>query len=296
MMSMSTEITIPKYSLKQASLQGSAMFDIMELAGVVEQQPEIFLTPHRKDYYMLVLVKHGSSRHWVDMVPVTTKPNRFYFTIPQQVHVKEEPKPMGRTMLCFSEEFLSIDENQSLRNLPVLLNLQNAHEIELNPGQVDFIDDLLNKMLEEYQLKQGWGNSMLLGYLRVLLIYLSRMYIEQFGNEMPAERLLLKKFRSLVNEGFTRVHDVSRYAEQINVSAGYLGEIVKQQSGKTAIEIIHERILLEAQRQLFHTENSIKEIAYALGFEDASYFNRFFKRLVQQTPLSYRNNTRKMYH
>ena len=75
-----------------------------------------------------------------------------------------------------------------------------------------------------------------------------------------------------------------------------LGEVIKQQSGKTAIELIHERLMLEAKRMLFHTESSIKEIAFELGFEDASYFNRFFKRLGEQTPLAYRNSTRKMYH
>jgi AraC family transcriptional activator of pobA len=71
---------------------------------------------------------------------------------------------------------------------------------------------------------------------------------------------------------------------------------VKEQSGKSAIMHIHERIVLEAKRLVFHTNSSVKEIAFELGFEDASYFNRFFKRLTGITPVEYKNAIRKMYH
>ena len=75
-----------------------------------------------------------------------------------------------------------------------------------------------------------------------------------------------------------------------------LSEVVKEQSGKPAISHIHERLILEAKRLLFHTDGSVKEIAYDLGFEDDSYFNRFFKRITQQTPSEYRKHIRGMYH
>jgi len=69
---------------------------------------------------------------------------------------------------------------------------------------------------------------------------------------------------------------------------------VKTQSGKPAIKHIHERQLLEAKRLLFHANNSLKEIAFDLGFSDASYFNRFFKRETGVTPAEYRADIRKM--
>ncbi len=68
------------------------------------------------------------------------------------------------------------------------------------------------------------------------------------------------------------------------------------QSGRPAIKHIHERLVLEARRLLFHTDNSLKEIGFDLGFSDASYFNRFFKRETGVTPAGYRSNIRKMYH
>ena len=82
----------------------------------------------------------------------------------------------------------------------------------------------------------------------------------------------------------------------LNISAGHLSELVKAQSGKPAIKHIHDRLVLEARRLLFHTSKSSKEIAYDLGFSDASYFNRFFKRETAITPNDYRNQIREMYH
>jgi AraC family transcriptional activator of pobA len=295
-MNQLTETDLPKYSLKQVSKNNISLFEIQELNDEYRQPPAIFLTPHRKDYYMMVLVRTGGSRHWVDMAPYTLKPDTFYFSVPHQVHVKEKSVFMNGILLCFTDEFLAIEENQLLKQLPVIQNPQNGHELNLAAENVAFIDDILRKMLAEYGQKQDWRNGMLLAYLRVLLIYLSRLYTEQFSEDVPEGKMLLKKFHALIDEQYKELHDVAGYADQLFISAGHLGEVIKQQSGKTAIEHIHERLILEARRLLFHTEYSIKEIAWQLGFEDASYFNRFFKRLNSETPLHYRRQSRDMYH
>ncbi|MCO5946896.1 helix-turn-helix domain-containing protein [Mucilaginibacter flavidus] len=296
-MSQLTETAIPSYSLKDTSLVGNSLFEIIDMNGQYPQQFELFLSPHRKDFYFLALVRQGSSRHWIDMVPYTLKPDSFYFTVPHQIHLKERSKSSVGKILCFTDEFLAMEENASLKQLPIIKNQLSGHELNLTAENIAFIEDVMNKMQAEYAEKKNWLNGMLLGYLRVLLIYLSRLYNEQFKSEEPsADRMLLKNFRQLIDEQYTELHDVAAYADQLNISAGHLGEVIKQQSGKTAIELIHERVVLEAQRLLFHTDLSIKEIAWQLGFEDASYFNRFFKRLIAETPMHYRKQNREMYH
>ncbi|MCS3794724.1 helix-turn-helix domain-containing protein [Niastella sp. OAS944] len=254
------------------------------------------LVPHRKDYYMFVLVRNGSSRHWIDTTPYTLKKNTLYISSPWQVQVKEQSEPLEGILLSFTEEFLNIDDDNTLRQLPVIQNRFNAHELSLQPQDFSFIEDLLQKMWIEYQKVSEWRNPMLLSYLRVLSIYSSRLYIEQILKSAGTnERKLLNDFKKLINEQFSTLHQVAEYAPLLNKTAGYLNEVVKQQSGKTAIEHIHERILLEAKRKLLHTEFSIKEIAYDLGFEDVAYFTRFFKRLAQQTPAAFRKVIREMY-
>ncbi len=296
-MALLTETALPKVPLRmrQTSSNGNAMFEIADMCGGMIQHPDVFLSPHRKDFYFMALVKEGSSRHWIDMVPYTLKPNTFYFTSPHQVHIKENMKTSVGKILGFTEEFLAIEENWSLKSLPIIQNPHNGHELLLTDENFAFLDDLLTKMAVEFEQQHDWKNNMLLGYLKVLLIYLSRLYNEQFKSDDPfADRMLLKRFRTLIDGQYTEVHDVAAYAEQLFISAGYLSEAVKQQSGKSAIEHIHERLVLEAKRLLFHTDLSIKEIAWKLGFEDASYFNRFFKRLADETPMNYRKQNHNM--
>lgn len=292
------ENTIATYSLQRSSSQGNHLIEMTTCNGQEFQKRKVdFLVPHRKDYYMFVLVRNGNSRHWIDTTPYTLKNNTLYISSPWQVQVKEQTNPLEGIIVSFTEEFLNMDESKTLQQLPVIKNPFNAHEIALQSSDFTFIEDILQKMRVEYQANNEWRYTMLLSYIRVLSIYISRLYTEQFSQSAGTkERMLLQRFKQLINERFVELHQVADYAELLNITAGYLNEVVKQQSGKTAIEHIHERIVLEAKRQLLHTEFSAKEIAYNLGFEDAAYFNRFFKRLTEQPPAAFRQATREMYN
>ena len=291
------ETTIPKYAFEPDSATGNKFFRINKNDSVLYYRRSDFLVPHRKDYYFFAFIKKGSSRHWIDMTPYTLKDNTFYFTVPYQVHLKEETAALTGATLSFTRDFLATDENDFLKNLPIIQNPYNGHELKLNEQDLAFVEDILEKIYAEYHAKHEWQHTMLLSYTKVLLIYLSRLYMEQFSevNQLP-ERLLLKKYLSHIEASYTRLHEVAAYAQLMNISAGHLSEVVKEQSGKPAIVHIHERLILEAKRLLYHTDQSIKEIAFNLGFEEASYFNKFFKRLTQQTPLQYRSAIREIYH
>lgn len=289
---------IPRYSLKESSRTGKEIFEIVTCTGEpVEKRKVNFLVPHRKDYYSFIYVRNGSSTHWVDMTPYTLRPNTFYFSLPQQVQVKEKSLPLEGLILSFTDEFLNLDESRYLFSLPVITNPANGHELMLSEADGAFIADIMGKMQAEYNLDQSWQNQMLLSYLRILLTYLSRLYTEQFLKQSQKEaRKLVQRFKDHVNKRYMELHLVADYAALMHLSPGYLNEVIKEQTGKTAINHIHDRILLEAKRKLFHSELSVKEIAWQLGFEDAAYFNRFFKRLCDQTPIVFRQVNREMYH
>ena len=137
---------------------------------------------------------------------------------------------------------------------------------------------------------------MLAAYLEVVLIYLSRLYVQQFpADKQVTDKLLLQQYRAKIEECFRERHDVGAYATLLHLTAGHLGAVVKAQSGKPAIAYIQERLVLEAHRLLFHTDLAVKEIAFDLGFADASYFTRFFKHQTGATPADYRASSRKMY-
>ena len=272
---------------------GKETFTIARSEGGTVIEPDMLL-PHRKAYYLLVFVRQNQGRHWADLMPYEHRPNTVYFSEPGQLLVKEEPTPFWGTHLEFTNEFLA--QHAQLRTLPIVQNPRRAHELHLTAAEADTVEALLAQLEAEYQRPGEWQQRLLGAYLTVLLTYLSRLYAEQHPDAEPTpDQRLLRAYQAKVEECFREVHEVSAYATQLHISAGHLSEVIKAQTGRPAIKHLHERLVLEARRLLLHTQQPLKEIAYDLGFQDASYFNRFFKRETGVTPADYRATIRKMY-
>jgi AraC family transcriptional regulator, transcriptional activator of pobA len=290
--------TIPQYSLEQTSENGNNLFEIREYSGARAQHRTKLFLPHRKDYYFFFLVKSGYNQHWIDFVHYEARPGHLYFTLPHQVHLKERNTPVDGILLAFTEEFLITEEQKAWKKLPILQNPDDRHEMEMSEPEIAFLDHLFTQMLAEYAQPEDWQKSMLQSYLRVFLVYISRIYTRQFkANPVTFDsQSLVKRMKKLVNEKYNALHQVSDYAQLLNVTPGHLNDTIREQTGKTATTLIQERIILEAKRALFHGDLSVKEIGYALGFDDPAYFSRFFKRLTGETPLSFRTDIREKYH
>lgn len=295
MQTLTSSRPVPTYPFEPDEATGSQLFSLVRSAGELPYEADVLL-PHRKAYYMLVFTKHTRGRHWVDAVPYVRRDHALYFSSPREVLVKEEPTPFWGTRLTFTEEFLALQQNAALRHLPLLENLQNGHELLLSAADEAVVDDLLAQLAAEYHRPGEWQHPMLSAYLTVLLTYLSRLYTEQFpGGEPSADQRLLRAYRAIIEENYRELHEVGAYAERLHISAGHLSEVVKAQSGKSAIKHVHERLILEAKRLLLYTPQSLKELTYELGFAEPSYFSRFFKRETGLTPAEYRASIRKMY-
>jgi len=287
---------LPVYSLVPDPLTGNKEFRVYNFAGDLPEESDLLL-PHRKNHYLIVLMRKGGSRQWIDMESVTMKSNTVYFYVPNRIIVKEGIEELWATGIAFTKAFLSLQENASIANLPIIENPQGGHELLLSDEDVEFVEKLLANINAEYKRPNGFQQRMLAAYLNLLLTYLSRLYVAQYKVEPHSqERNILKRYQSMINASFRELKEVGDYAAGLNISAGHLSEVVKVQSGKPAIKHIHERLILEAKRLLFHTNTPLKEIAYELGFSDASYFNRFFKRETDLTPAAYRSKIREMYH
>ena len=289
---------IPRYTLEQTSEQGHTSFEVRKAVGAVTQKKEMLFQPHRKDYYFFFLATGGISRHWIDFISYDVRPGNMYFTVPQQVHLKERGKPIDGICVAFTEEFLSLGDLRSFKDLAILQNPDNRHELLLSAADVSFLENILDQMLAEFQQQQDWQSSMLQSYLKIFLVHLSRLYVKQFPADVSASagQQLVKRMKSLLDEHYASLHQVSDYARELNVTPGHLNDTIKAHTGRNATELIHERIVLEAKRALFHTELSVKEIGYQLGFDDAPYFNRFFKKRSGETPVAFRDLIREKYH
>lgn len=290
MQTLSSRAVVPVHSFKSS---GAGGFTLARSEGGVVIEPDMLL-PHRKAYYLLVFVRHAQGQHWVDMRPYEHRANTVYFSDPGQVLVKEEPTTFWGTHVEFTGEFLAL--HPGLRELPLVQNPHHGHELRLTATEADTVAELLAQLEAEYQRPGEWQARLLGAYLTVLLTLLSRVYTAQHPCPVPsAEQRLLRAFQAEVEASFREVREVGAYAGRLHVSAGHLSEVVKAQSGRPALRHLHERLVLEARRLLLHSGQSLKEIAYELGFQDASYFTRFFKRETGSTPAGYRASIREMY-
>jgi AraC family transcriptional activator of pobA len=290
MQTLTSRPPVPVHPFKGRDKEGFTMAR-SEGGTVIEAD---MLLPHRKAYYLLVFVRQNQGRHWADLTSYEHRPHTIFFSEPGQILVKEEPTPFWGTHLEFTPEFVA--RHAGLAELPLVQNLHHGHELRLTAAEATTVEALLAQLEAEYQRPGEWQQRLLGAYLTVLLTYLSRLYTEQYAEAAPTpDQRLLRAYQAEVEARFREVHEVGAYAERLHISAGHLSEVVKAHTGRPAIKHLHERLVLEARRLLLHSQQPLKEIAYDLGFQDASYFNRFFKREAGTTPAEYRTHIRKMY-
>jgi AraC family transcriptional activator of pobA len=115
--------------------------------------------------------------------------------------------------------------------------------------------------------------------------------IRPAGNPQNLEvgRTLVRKFKDLVDNHYSEWHQVKDYASGLNVTPGYLNEVIKTSVGQSAKEYIQNRLVLEARRLSLFTSQSFKEIGFGLGFNDPSHFSKFFKSSTGSSLLEFKN-------
>jgi AraC-like DNA-binding protein len=142
-----------------------------------------------------------------------------------------------------------------------------------------------------------FSKSIILSHLDSMLKYAQRFYKRQFIDRKPLSGITAKKFNEQLNKYFEKgeanikgLPTVNYMASQLHLSSKYLSDLLKQETGKTALELIHFYVISEAKNKLVGGEQSIAEIAYQLGFENPPYFSRLFKKEVGFSPKEFKNH------
>ena len=173
------------------------------------------------------------------------------------------------------------------------------HEaLHLSPREKEIMWSLYNKMESEYHNNPDeFSKSIILSHLDSILKYAQRFYKRQFIDRKPLSGITVTKFNECLNLYFEKgeagangLPTVNYMASQINLSPKYLSDLLKQETGKTALELIHLYVISEAKNMLVGGDNSISEIAYKLGFENPPYFSRLFKKEVGISPKEFQKH------
>ena len=152
-------------------------------------------------------------------------------------------------------------------------------------------DMAFNAIAHEYQLHAPHRNLLIESFLTTILIWVSRNSHQLSLNNAQENEIGSKHltyFGKLIEEEYASQHLVTYYADKIGITAAHLNVICRQNAGKSALHLIHDRLLLEAKRNLVYTTMSISIMSYALGFADPAYFTRFFKRNTGMSPMDFR--------
>lgn len=140
-----------------------------------------------------------------------------------------------------------------------------------------------------------WRGAAITSTLSLLLIGLGRLATDlPYAGSSTGGRVArhFQRFQERVETTYTQRRDIAAYAAELAITPTQLNRVCRQLAGKSALAIINDRVLLEAQRNLIYTELDIKQIALTIGFADASYFTRFFIKQCGQTPTDFRASAR----
>lgn len=170
--------------------------------------------------------------------------------------------------------------NQQLKNTAIYPVAEDHHKVEM----------LFEAIMEEYQTLQMGREQSLESLLKTLMIWIGRLGVTRAELESHLDRSNrhLTAFSQLVEMHYKTHQPIDNYARELNITAKHLNAICQQLTQKSSLHIIHQRLLLEAKRNLIYTAMTISEISYGLGFSEPAYFTRFFKRLAGIPPKEFR--------
>ncbi len=175
-----------------------------------------------------------------------------------------------------------------------------THEaLHLSPREKELMWSLYHKMEKEYHDNPDeFSKSIILSHLDSILKYAQRFYKRQFidrkslsGNTVTKFNEALSSYFEEGNAGEKGLPTVNHMASELHLSPKYLSDLLKQETGKTSLELIHLYVISEAKNLLLTGEHSISEIAYKLGFDNPPYFSRLFKKEVGITPKEFKNHS-----
>ena len=195
-------------------------------------------------------------------------------------------------MILIHEDFLHGHYLYNEINKYAYFDYEANEALHLSPREEEIMWDLFYKIDHEYRSNTDeYSRDIILTHIDSMLKYSQRFYKRQFINRAELSGKTVSKFNDvlaayfkngmLLNQGLPTV---SALASQLNLSARYLSDMLKQETGKTAMELIHIYLVNEAKNRLVSDNQSVSEIAYELGFENLPYFSRLFKKETGISP------------
>jgi AraC family transcriptional activator of pobA len=281
-------IPIRKINTPQKDSNFSESFsirDIRHLLAGKDMTQEI----HRHDFFYILALKKGAGHHEIDFTPYEVCDNSVFFMRPGQVHQLTLNAGSTGFLVEFKTDFYYHDKlsNQLLRKA------SNKNLCQLDATRFKKLFSAATCIFQEYSDKQEGYQDVIRANLGIFFIELVRHRKDKKKSNDNVNQYMqqrLDEFSELLETHISNHKQVSQYADMMNISTYQLNAITKTTIGKTSSELINDYIILESKRYLLATANQVNQIAYHLGYEDVSYFIRFFKKRTGYSPETFRQN------
>jgi AraC family transcriptional regulator, transcriptional activator of pobA len=256
-----------------------------------------FREHHRHEYYEIVWLKKGKGIHYIDTKSYSYSGSVLFLLSPGQIHKLEQQDKAEGYVIRFHPGIFrdQKDIDDYILNTGLFDNVQAYPSIAVGAALHTTLQGIFSTMEIEFNTNEEDKEQVLSAYLKILMTHINRIKRhQQLSNELSTDTgyELFRDYKIAIEKKFRQEHSVQGYADLLSTQARTLNTLARKYSGKSAGELITNRILLEAKRSIYHNTATIKEISYALGFEDPAYFTRFFKKHTGKSPQQFKSTDR----
>lgn len=247
---------------------------------------------HRHNFFFILAVSQGEGVHEIDFVPFQVSPGTVFFLRPGQVHELQLTAHSTGYLMEFDLEFCGSKDKTTTQRLR---KASSKNFCQPEDSRFKKLDSLLLHIFDEYSSRQDGYLDAIKANLEIFCIEYSRQSTN-LGSATNSNSLYaqerFEELLELLEDKISQIKNASQYAELLHLSPYQLNAITKASVGKTVSDLIDEQVILESKRYLLATPNQVKDIAWDLGYEDVSYFIRFFKKHTGLSPDAFRKNFR----
>ncbi|MES2590019.1 MAG: helix-turn-helix domain-containing protein [Bacteroidota bacterium] len=269
-------------------------FYVNTLSRHLKDNKALISHPHKHDFFLTVFFAKGSGVHEIDFQKFDIQAGSVFLLKPGQTH--------HWILSPDCEGYIFFHGNNTLQNLhdfPFYSYRQNSPEIKLEKELVSEFNMRFKAIFEEYESNFEFKNRQLFNLIDTLYIDLSRLYEKetiaiQIGKSVYLEQL--NKLELLIEKYYKTEKSPAKYAEMLFITPKHVNRIVKECLNKTTSDLISERIILECKRLISHSTKSLTEISRELGFDEFSYFSRFFKKMTGKTLTEFKSEYKSERH
>lgn len=241
--------------------------------------------PHRHSFYQIIWFKNAG-KHFVDYKLHNHPKNSIYFLNIGQVHYFCKESKNDGLLFHFNDILFNKQEKDATHQFQYsLFNELGKPYIEFSEDEITDFKYLTKKLKYEIKEKPFKFNQQLYYYLQIILLQIERQ------RQKTDNRILIDlhfeiaiQFKKAIESHKHEFNSIGYYSQLLGVSDKTLNTISKKYFKDTPANIIHQRKILEAKRLLSNAKLSVKEIAYLLGFEQPTYFTKYFKKNTKLTP------------